>query len=291
MLFSMTGYGRSKVDFQDKVITVEIRSLNSKYTDLRIKLPNQYKEKEPDIRKLITDRIERGKVDFAIELSNGSGEDNYSLNIPLFKKYYSELKLLSDELGEHPKEITSAILRLPNVVTSQQADLAEEEWQIVLQGVQEALQRFDAFREKEGQVMEADMRERCQIILDLLDQVSPFEQERIEKMRARMQQNMEEFLGRENVDENRFEQEMLFYLEKMDITEEKLRLRQHCDHFQEVIQNDQTQKGKKLSFIGQEIGREINTLGAKAYSFGIQRLVVSMKDELEKIKEQVANSL
>lgn len=288
---SMTGYGRVKVAFADKAIVVEIRSLNSKFTDLRIKAPQNYREKEPEIRRILTERLERGKIDFTLEVQSEVGEEGFGLNVALFKKYARELRRLSDELNIPPGDFLQAILRLPNVISAGEDDLDDDEWQAATQAIEEAIQKFDAFRLQEGAVIEEDMQQRIEFILAGLDQVTPFEEERVTKLRQRLFQSLEEYLGKDKVDENRFEQEILFYLEKMDVTEEKVRLEQHCRYFLEELKKKYSPKGRKLSFISQEMGREINTLGAKAYSSDIQRVVVGMKDELEKIKEQIANTL
>ncbi len=287
----MTGYGRVSHTFGDKAIKVEIRSLNSKYTDVRIKLPQNYKEKEPDLRRLIAERVDRGKVDLNIEASSPQGGDEYGLNEALFRKYHRELSKLTAELNIPSGDMLQAILRLPNVVASAADSIDEKEWQAVLDALNKAIDNFENYRRAEGSAMEEDMRLRVNNITGYLNQLNPHEEERITRLRQRMHQNLEEYLGKDKVDENRFEQEILFYLEKIDITEEKVRLEQHCKYFLEVISKPQPQKGRKLSFISQEMGREINTMGAKAYSSEIQRLVVGMKDELEKIKEQVANSV
>jgi uncharacterized protein (TIGR00255 family) len=291
MLLSMTGYGRASQSYKDKVISAEIRSLNSKYTDIRLKLPQNYREKEADLRKLITDKAERGKIDFSLEITSPHGDEEYSLNVPLFKKYHAELSKLSEELHIPSGDLIQSILKLPNVVSTEEHSLDEEEWMAILQTIEQALEKFSQFRESEGGAMENDLRLRIQTIEKLLSQLDPHEEERINKLRQRLYQNLEEYLGKEKIDENRFEQEIMFYLEKIDINEEKVRLSQHCKYFAEVLDKKASIKGKKLSFISQEIGREINTMGAKAYSHNIQRIVVGMKDELEKIKEQVANSV
>lgn len=291
MLYSMTGYGRVQKPFRDKIIAAEIRSLNSKYSDLRLKIPQHYREKEGDLRRLITDGTHRGKIDFSLEIRSTSGAEEYSLNQALFKKYFQELTRLQEELGTGTSDLVSAILKLPNVVDTNTQELDPEEWQTVQEVAEDILKKIQEFRAIEGAVIEADMLKRVELIEEGLEQLPAFEEERTEKMRQRIYQNLEEYLSKDNIDENRFEQEVLYYLEKMDITEEKVRLAQHCKYYKEVLQNNKVQKGRKLSFISQEMGREINTLGAKAYSSDIQKIVVSMKDELEKIKEQVANSL
>jgi uncharacterized protein (TIGR00255 family) len=285
----MTGYGRATKSFRNKTIMVEIRSLNSKYSDLRIKIPQHYREHETVLRRIVTDGTQRGKVDMNIELKSLQGDDEFGLNKPLFRRYYKELSELGQELNMEGGDLFQAILRIPNVVSSGLESIDDEEWQALLDTLNEAMDNFRKFRETEGQALAVDLQQRINIIMELLVQTSPFEQERVEKLRQRLYQNLEDYLGKENVDENRFEQEILFYLEKMDINEEKVRLEQHCKFFLEEMAKKATSKGRKLSFISQEIGREINTLGAKAYSSDIQRLVVGMKDELEKIKEQVAN--
>lgn len=287
----MTGYGRVSRNYRDKTIIVEIRSLNSKFTDLRLKAPQHYKEKEPDIRKILTERLERGKIDFTLEINSSTGEDGFALNIPLFKRYVTELRRLSAELKVETGDLLQAVLRLPNVVATANDEIEEQEWENVYSAIKEAIEQFEQFRASEGKVLQEELRSRIVLIQENLEKVGPLEGERVVRMRQRLHQNLEESLGKEKIDENRFEQEIIHYLEKLDITEEKVRLAQHCKYFIEELTQPGTQKGRKLSFISQEIGREINTLGAKAYSSEIQRLVVVMKDELEKIKEQVANCL
>ncbi len=287
----MTGFGRVKTTYGDKTISIELRSLNSKYTDVRLKLPNHYREKELDLRSMITRRAERGKLDFSLDIQAPEQNGEISLNQSLFRKYHRELSTLSSDLDMPTGDLMQAILRLPNVVATQEEELEEGEWEAVAKALNEALDQLMAYRRDEGQALENDIRLRIRNILQNLGELKPFETERVDRLRQRLYQNLEEYLGKDKVDENRFEQEIIFYLEKLDITEEKVRLEQHCQYFQEVLDKKSSQKGRKLSFISQEMGREINTMGAKAYSSDIQRLVVSMKDELEKIKEQVANTV
>ncbi|MEZ4948646.1 MAG: YicC/YloC family endoribonuclease [Saprospiraceae bacterium] len=290
MLLSMTGYGRATGNYGEKTITVEIRSLNSKFMDLRLKIPQNYKDRETDLRKIITDKLERGKIDMLIETSSATGDEEFALNVPLFKTYYRELNKLSDELGMDKEGILPSIMRLPNIVAPADRNLNEEEWKTLEKILLEAIQKIIDFRGDEGQVMAAELSNRVSSIVEKLTAVPPFEEERMVKLRQRLWQNLEDYVGRDNIDENRFEQELMFYLEKMDITEEKVRLEQHCQYFLSELKTPKvSQKGRKLSFISQEMGREINTLGAKAYSSDIQKIVVEMKDELEKIKEQIAN--
>lgn len=291
MLLSMTGYGRVAKAYKDKTITIEVRSLNSKFTDVRLKVPQNYKEKEAEIRKMIADKAERGKLDVNIDISSHQGDEAYGLNKALFRKYFQELKELSIELGMGQDDMLQAILKLPNVVATEEGEISEDEWKAVQGAIEEVLQKFQSFRAAEGNAMEKDLVIRIEKITSLLSQLDPFEEERVQKLRQRLKQNLEEYVQKEKIDENRFEQEIIYYLEKIDITEEKVRLEQHCKYFLEELNKKQTIKGRKLSFISQEMGREINTMGAKAYSSNIQRLVVGMKDELEKIKEQVANSV
>ena len=290
MLLSMTGYGRSTRSFGDKTVTIEIRALNSKMTDMRFKMPSNYKEKEIDLRRILTEKAERGKIDMSINVRSMTGEDDFVLNHDLFRRYYKELSQLKAELGIDHGDVLQAILRLPNVLGSDEDSVQENQWQATLEAINEALVDFTNFRLTEGGAMELDLRLRVENIAQLLTEVEPYETERIVKLRQRMKQNLEEFMGKENVDKNRFEQEVLFYLEKIDVTEEKVRLSQHCRYFLETLNDPKnTSKGKTLNFITQEIGREINTLGSKAYSSHIQHLVVKMKDELEKMKELIAN--
>ncbi len=291
MLLSMTGYGRSSKNFEKRTITVELRAVNSKTTDLRLKLPLDFKDKEIILRKLITDKGERGKIDVQISIESNMDKDNSGINQSLFKRYYREIQKLNEELGNTGGNFTEAVLRIPNVVTGDTDGINDEEWEEIEQVVNEAFEQFNAFRLAEGKAHEDDLRERTNGILVNLLKISPFETDRINKMKQRLRQNLEEFWGRDNVDENRYEQEILFYVDKMDITEEKIRLEQHCKYFIDQLDNNLTSKGRQLNFITQEMGREINTLGAKAYHSEIQHLVVGMKDELEKIKEQIANVL
>ncbi len=287
----MTGYGRATNSFDSKIIMAEVRSLNSKFTDMRIKIPSNLREKEHYFRKLISEKIERGKVDLTIEVKSMQGDDAFGLNAPLFKRYYQELSAIADSMNMPKDGLMGAILRIPSVIMTEEGDINEEEWKMIEKTLAEALVNFDNFRKAEGAVIEEDMRLRVSNISSALQLVDPFEKERILLLRNRMRQNLEEFMNKENIDENRFEQEVIFYLEKIDITEEKVRLEQHCTYFLEQLASNTVSKGRTLSFISQEMGREINTLGAKAYSADIQKLVVKMKDDLEKIKEQVANAV
>ncbi|NJL74761.1 MAG: YicC family protein [Saprospiraceae bacterium] len=285
----MTGYGRSVLQFQGKTIAVEIRSLNSKYTDVRLKIPQNYKEKEHILRKEIIEQLERGKIDLIIEVTSLNGEEGYGLNRSLFKTYYKELTSIATELSIPTGDIMSAILRIPNVVVSPEGTVQEEEWENVQLALKNAIKEFMSFRRSEGNALKQELVQRIQKIIVLLDEVLPHEKDRFNSIRLKLQQRLDEFMSKEEVDKNRFEQEVLFYLEKIDLTEEKVRLIQHCNYFIEELEHKSMSKGRKLGFISQELGREMNTMGAKAYSHEIQRIVVTMKDELEKIKEQLAN--
>jgi len=291
MLLSMTGYGRAVNTYKEKTITVEVRSLNSKFTDLRFKIPQNYREKEQVMRKTVTNSTQRGKVDVNVDVKSNSGEAEYALNETLFKKYYTSLKNLSNEIGMPQGDMMQAILKLPSVIAADNNSLEKEEWEVVQRTMKEALETFQSFRKEEGGAMERDCTDRVNSINSLLEQIAPHEAARVERLKKKINQHMEEYVGKDNIDANRFEQEILYYLEKIDITEEKVRLAQHCKYFIEELQSPKTLKGRKLSFISQEIGREVNTLGSKANSSDIQHIVVQMKDELEKIKEQVANTV
>lgn len=291
MLYSMTGYGRVVNEFELRTITVEIRSLNSKFSDVKIKLPQTYREKELDVRKIISDKLQRGKIDVLIEMQSSTGEEQIKINRPLFKKFFKELKETCDELGYDAPDLVSSVMRLPNVVVPTTQGLSEEEWKEIKSTVNEALEQLMKFRLDEGSVLDSDFQLRIEHIEEGLVKIPDYESSRIEKLKERLRQNLDSVNIKEGFDENRFEQELIFYLEKMDITEEKVRLAQHCKYFIKELVAKKSEKGKKLNFICQEIGREINTIGSKANSSDIQRVVVQMKDDLEKIKEQIANIL
>lgn len=287
----MTGFGRTEVTFKQKTITVEIKSLNSKYLDLKLKLAQRYRVKELDIRQIITPTAQRGKMDVNIDVVNMGAEDDFSFNRNLFKSYYNELTSISSELGIQNGDLLQTIIRMPNIVVPNEASLDDAEWNAVKGAIKESIEKLDQYRKTEGAVIEKDFALRVNNISDLLEQVSPYVTERKTQMRERLRQNFEEYVSKGAVDENRFEQELLYYLEKMDITEEQVRLKQHCKYFLQELTNKKRVKGRKLNFISQEMGREINTIGSKANHSSIQHIVVQMKDELEKIKEQLANTL
>jgi len=295
MIRSMTGFGKTTANLGGRSVNIEIRTLNSKQLDVNIRIPAIYRDKESEIRTEINKVLERGKIDFMITVDSDADTNDFAVNRLLARKYYEEIRQLADELGETTGEsIISDILKMPDVLKAGRDAPEESEWALVKNAVIDALALTDAFRSAEGELLGKDMTERIQLILDLLLTIEPLESLRINNLRERFQRNQDEFLEKttkvDKFDENRFEQEIFWYLEKLDITEEKLRLRKHCDYFINTL-NSSESNGRKLGFITQEIGREINTLGSKAYNAEIQMIVVQMKDELEKIKEQVSNVL
>ena len=288
MLQSMTGFGKSTGTFKGKKVVVEIRTLNSKSLDLYLKLPSFFKEKEIEVRKLIGDSLDRGKVEAIITIENTGDNTNYSVNKDLAKYYFQELNGLAKDVGTSESNLFSTIVRLPDVLISQEDDLEEDDWIFLRDLVLEAIEKLQQFRIQEGASLYSDFIGRIEQICELLVIVPQYENLRVTAIRERMRKGLEEV--NTTVDENRFEQELLFYIEKLDITEEKVRLQNHLDYFKETIENNGS-VGKKLGFITQEIGREINTLGSKAQNSELQKIVVEMKDNLEKIKEQVLNTL
>ena len=291
MIRSMTGYGKSILETPQKKITVEIRSLNSKQADLNTKIPWLYKEKEIEIRTLLSKKLERGKIDIYIWFDIMDDELMPVINKQGVKNYYRQLSDVASELGIDPGvEALSIIMRLPEALKSEKPELTDEEWRMASGLIDEAVKMTDQYRVSEGMALEKDLSASLAKILGLLDSIAPYEADRISKVREKLKASLNDTIGSENTDMNRFEQEIIFYLEKLDINEEKVRLRKHCDYFSETMNGD-TSNGKMLSFIAQEMGREINTIGSKANDASIQKIVVMMKDELEKIKEQVLNVL
>jgi len=291
MILSMTGFGHSKTEINGKIIRVEIKSLNARTTEIRCKLPNSYRDREMDLRKRVIDKLQRGKLDLTITLDGFSDEENAFINADAFRKYYRELNALRQELNITEGDILQSILRVPNVIGQNEELADDEEWTIVEKTVDEALVSINKFRIDEGLVLRQDLIERIKQIENHLKSIEPYEAVRLDRIKDKLKKNMEEFALKQNVDQNRYEQEILYYIEKLDINEEKVRLSQHCVYFVEELDHKDDQKGRKLSFIAQEIGREINTIGAKAQDSDIQQFVVMMKDELEKLKEQLANIL
>jgi len=291
MIKSMTGFGKAEFEVNNKKFTIEIKSLNSKQIDINTRIPAIYREKDIQIRKELSDKLERGKVDFNIYVESLGDESNSKINEPILKSYFNQLNKISADLNLPIDNSTlQAVLRLPDVVKTEYQTLDEEEWGIILENIKNAVADIDKFRVQEGNALEIDIVNNIEFIQSLLTQVEPFEGQRIDLLRARLTENLEKLALNGNVDKNRFEQELIFYLEKLDINEEKVRLANHCEYFLETIA-EPFPTGKKLGFISQELGREINTIGSKANNTDIQRIVVQMKDYLERIKEQLLNVL
>ncbi len=287
----MTGFGKAEFEVNNKKVTIEIKSLNSKQIDINTRTPALYREKDIVIRKELSDKLTRGKVDFNIYVENLGDESNSKINEPILKGYFKHLKHISKELGVATDNSTlQAAMRLPDVVKTEYETLDETEWITIFKNIQKALADINEYRINEGKALEADILGNIKSIKELLTSIEPFEKQRIETVRTRLTDNLENLKLNNNIDENRFEQELIFYLEKLDINEEKVRLANHCEYFFETA-NQPVSAGKKLGFITQEIGREINTIGSKANDTNIQRIVVQMKDHLERVKEQLLNIL
>lgn len=290
MIKSMTGFGKGEASFGTKKITVELRSLNSKQLDLNIKLPAFYRQSETELRNLVAQRLQRGKVDLFVSVESQQVETSAHINREIFREYLRQLNdaLAFSGIDADYDAMLPVLMRMPDVVSVEAERVTEEESAALLAAAADAVERLDAFRVQEGAVLIADLLRRVDLIERYREEVVPFEKARTETIRARILDNLSK-LGVE-VDRNRLEQEMIYYLEKLDITEEKVRLENHCRYFREVAAGEEA-PGRKLGFIAQEMGREINTMGSKANESNIQILVVRMKDELEKIKEQVLNIL
>jgi len=285
MILSMTGFGRSEGVFEGKKLTIDVKSLNSKSFDLNIKMPLRYKEKEFEIRKMLNDRILRGKVDCYINIESLDHSSDVNINHDLVTSYIDELKKIA---GDGPDfEYLKMAIRMPDVISSKADVLSEDEWIFLIEILNESLTKFENFRTTEGLILQDELERNIRKIETFLSQVEPYEDVRMDSVKERYRKSLNEF---DQIDETRFYQEMAYYTEKLDIAEEKVRLTQHLKYYQEVMINENF-NGKKLGFISQEIGREINTLGSKANHAEIQKLVVMMKDDLEKIKEQTLNVL
>ena len=285
MIQSMTGYGKSVLQFPTKKISLEIKSLNSKNLDLNTRMPSVYREKELHIRKLIASHLVRGKVDFSLYLEITGEETTSKVNKPVVKTYMQQLK---DVVDGDDTELLKMAVRFPDALSTERDDIDVDEWKQIEDGIKSTLEKIKDYRLQEGKALESDFNDRIKNIDDLLEQVIAIDPERIENVRERLRKGIADI--KEKVDENRFEQELVYYIEKFDITEEKVRLHNHLEYFVKSLNSDDS-NGKKLGFIGQEIGREINTIGSKANYAPMQKIVVQMKDELEKIKEQVLNIL
>jgi uncharacterized protein (TIGR00255 family) len=285
MIHSMTGYGKSVLQLPSKTISIEIKSLNSKTLDLNMRMPSMYRSKELTLRKLIASKLNRGKVDFSLFFENTGAETFTNVNPTVVKKYMAQLEELAT--GDEMQRLQMAI-KMPDAISTERDDIDESEWDDIQNEIHNALENILLYRLEEGRVLEADFTKRITIISDLLNQVLAIDPERITNVRERLHKGVAEL--KEKYDENRFEQELVYYIEKFDITEEKVRLQNHLEYFIKTLDSKDS-NGKKLGFISQEIGREINTIGSKANFAPMQKLVVQMKDELEKIKEQLLNVL
>ncbi|MBQ1885423.1 MAG: YicC family protein [Bacteroidales bacterium] len=291
MMKSMTGFGKAAAILNGKNYEIEIKSLNGKSLDINTKLPANYKERELEMRSIIGERLERGKIDFSLTITVVSGGEAVKVNEELLASYFNTMSQITDRLNFKPDQtqLFTTLLRFPDVLRNDPEPLDENEWEFVKALLIKAVDALDNFRTQEGQNLKGDFVKRTNLILDYLSRVEPFEKQRVAQIKERIAARFEELKGLD-VDRNRFEQELIYYIEKLDITEEKIRLKNHCNYFIETI-DAQEAPGKKLGFIAQEMGREINTLGSKANDSDIQKIVVMMKDELEKIKEQVLNIL
>ncbi|NLI35232.1 MAG: YicC family protein [Bacteroidales bacterium] len=290
MILSMTGYGKATADFPDKKINVEIKSLNSKAMDLSIRMAPSYREKEMDTRKEINAAVERGKVDFVLWVEKKDcAADATHINQNLVAEYYRQIKDISTNLNiPLPEEWFQTLLKMPDVLSANEtSELSDEEWNTTHETIKRAIEQLLEFRKQEGAALEKKLREKIANITQLLNSIEPYEKDRVDKIKSRIQESLSKYLNVE-YDNNRFEQELIYYIEKLDISEEKQRLSNHLNYFIATIESGQGQ-GKKLGFIAQEMGREINTLGSKSNQAEMQKIVVQMKDELEQIKEQVLN--
>lgn len=290
MVYSMTGYGKAVVELPNRKITIEIKSLNSKQFDLFTRIPLIYRDKEIGLRAQLAKRLERGKVDLSFHLEHISKDVASKIDYSVVKQYHSELNNMASELSiAPPSDWLTTILRLPDVMKQEVEEIDEEEWTLIEKAIEKATDDLISFRIQEGEMIKNILAEKINSIRTLLISIEPFENERVDKIKSRIYDNLTQL---ENIDydNNRFEQEMIFYMERLDVNEEKTRLTNHLDYFLKTMDENKSQ-GKKLGFITQEIGREINTLGSKSNHFEMQKIVVQMKDDLEQIKEQILNAL
>ncbi len=287
MLYSMTGFGRKEVTIENVTISIELKTLNTKFFDVSFKLPNELKSKEIELRQLLSSKILRGKADFAIFIGNTGKSSTGQLNTNVLGLYLDQIKDFAKQksITLNDDALIPHLIRLPEVFSAD-SDFWSEHWTALMTHIHEVIEKTIKFRLDEGKSLSKDLEERVNTIVDLQEQISPFEEGRISKLRNRIN---DQFNQVESSDRDRFEQEMIYYLERLDISEEKVRLTNHCEYFLELMKDDKIAKGKRLNFVSQEMGREINTLGSKANDSDIQRIVILMKDELEKIKEQVLN--
>jgi uncharacterized protein (TIGR00255 family) len=289
---SMTGYGQARFENEQYAISAEIKSLNSKFLDVGIRLPKAFSNKELEVRNLLSDILERGKVNLVIEfLNKEESTTKVNINKSLFHKYYEILKTLSEEVGSKSDDIFRLSMQFPEVIETLEDDTnREKQWQMILPIIKEAILQCDEFRIKEGAVMTDSLKKSVLSIRENLEGIKALDPQRITRVKSRLNDNLKDFVAREELDVNRLEQELIYYIEKLDINEEIVRLGSHIEYFMEILENSQS-TGKKMSFISQEMGREINTIGSKSNDAPMQKLVVNMKEELEKIKEQLLNLL
>jgi uncharacterized protein (TIGR00255 family) len=292
MLYSMTGFGKAQLAFKNKTIIVEVRSLNSqKGLDLSLKFSTQFREQEYALRNLISEKLQRGKVDVYVSIEKEDHTPEVMLNKRVIKAYYQELKQIADEVGAPTDNLLATILQLPEVAAGATEESDEDEWKAVEKAILQAIDGLNVFRADEGKVLADEMLGRISLIEKYAIEVRALDKGRVADIKARLENSLEAAIGKDKIDPNKLEQELVYYIEKLDITEELTRLKAHCDYYREAVASNDDMKGRKLNFIGQEIGREINTLGSKANYASIQKIVVNMKDELEKIKEQINNIL
>lgn len=289
MIKSMTGFGKATKEFETKTVSVEIRSLNSKSMDLSLRLSNVYREFELELRNDINRKLERGKVDLSVFVENKNQETPVEVNMELAKTYHKKLKTLSIELNEPTNDLLSQVLKMPDVLKAERKEANESEWKEIKSIIELAVESLNKYRADEGRSIENDFIDRINIINNCLEKIKELDKVRIQSIKDRIRNNITDVIGKDKIDNNRFEQELIYYIEKLDINEEKVRLKTNCDYFLKTMQ--EPSGGRKLNFITQEIGREINTIGSKANDADMQKLVVLMKDELEKIKEQTSNVL
>ena len=286
----MTGYGKAEGPVGTRKFTVEIRALNSKQLDLNLRMPSMYKEKEMGMRRFLNSALVRGKVDMTIYYESDGAEKKVQVNKSLMASYAEDLKEVAENIGQEQVDYMSLMIRIPEVLRTEREELDENEWKDIYALIKVAVANLQEYRATEGKATEEDFRARIASIEALYEELEGPITQRIQNVKDRIKANLEEFVDQDKIDNNRFEQELIYFLEKLDISEERQRLKSNCDYFKEVLETGEAQ-GKKLGFISQEIGREINTMGSKANDSDVQRIVVKMKDELEKIKEQVLNVL
>jgi uncharacterized protein (TIGR00255 family) len=289
MIQSMTGYGKAELNLKNANFTIEVRSLNSKQIDANVKMSSIYRDKEIGLRKLLSEKLQRGKIELSIWRESSDSSAKYTLNTELIKEYFSQIQEVTSSLSINSSDIMPSLLKMPEVLVKGEEKAEDNEWEEIAKGIDIAIGNILQFRLDEGEKLETDITARINKLSTLLIDISPFAKGRIEKVKKSLADKLAE-IDTKNIDENRFEQELIYYLEKQDITEEQVRLEVHLSYFIETMKAD-APNGKKLGFIGQEIGREINTIGSKSSDAEMQKIVVQMKDELEKIKEQLLNIL